>query len=260
LAGCRAGGGAAHTSAHPEPAGAAGFIAAHADGDPAALEAVVSPLLRHELTRRAVTDRAALLPWWRYAAERLEFAHVGAVVDGHGFTHALYLAHPRGWTDGAPPRSVWRVDLDQQGRVLWAEGVRVFAPGTMAVSPIVAADDDARAVEAAVDADAPGRSPRLLLGVGSPEGEGYYALGVDPNGDTGTPRPAAVLFVAIDRQGTVLPGAWSYGRPPMDSTTVAGAWSDRAASATGSSGMALVEEDETTRSAYLAALCACAGP
>jgi hypothetical protein len=221
---------------------------------------VVSPLLRHELTRRGVTDPAALLPWWQYAADRLEFAYVGAVVDGQGFTHALYLAHPRGWTDGAPPHSVWRVDLDQQSRVLWAEGVRVFAPGTTTVSPIVAADDDAAAVEAAVDADAPGLSPRLLMGVASPEGEGYYALGVDPNGVTGTPRPAAVLFVAIDRQGTVRPGAWSYGRSSLDSASSPSGLSVGAASATRSSGAGLAEEDRTTRGAYLAALCACAGP
>src|SRR6185503_13323006 len=99
-------------------------------------------------------------------------------------------ARPLEWASPRPIPSVWRVDLDPDGRVIWCELVWLFSEGTRQLSP------------------AAQRPPGLdggtvLLGLRSSAGpEGFYALE--------TPG-RALLFVTTGPEGKSRVAAWSYG-------------------------------------------------
>jgi hypothetical protein len=189
------------------PPAAATFIAAHAAGDAGPVAGVVSPLYRAELVRRGRAAAWPLEPLWAEAAPRLAFAPVATIADGHGFVHALYVARPRSEDEHGGPATVWRVDLDPAGRVVWGEPARLLTgptaipvPTGAAPAPLVAALD---ALSARLDA-------RLgePVGVGSAAGDGYFGVSVRRPG-----RPDAVVFVIVDEEGDLAPDAWSFGQP-----------------------------------------------
>ncbi len=63
---------------------------------------------------------------WVEATPTLDFTYLGAVKDGDGFTYALYEARPKHPDGPNAPTSLWRIDLDPEGRVIWAEFARLF--------------------------------------------------------------------------------------------------------------------------------------
>ena len=198
------------------PAPLAAFLAAYARGDEAAAEAVASPLYGAEWARRGLTaaDRARLAPGarlrdrsWAWA----RFIYVGAAEGGDGYEHHLLVAWPARPPVGERPLpSIWRVDTAPDGRVIWLELVWLCATGASRLTPAAAGPGaDLPAAVAAL-------YPRSLLGVRGDVGrEGYYALEVNASADEAPGRAGAypaVLFVGVDPEGVVRPGAWSYGQ------------------------------------------------
>jgi hypothetical protein len=220
-----------------EPPGAAAFLAALAQGDEATAEGVASPLYRAEWERRGLTiaDRRALHagppPW-------IAFAFVGGVVDQADFGHYLYLASPpAGQHPPSDAPSVWRVDVDPQGEVIWAEVVHRFGSGAAAAVTL----GDGSASSAPVPAALQSLQPDSLVRIQSTATpESYNLVRVRPphltalqtrrlhQGDGGgnvirasQSEPTipidgqgdALAFYAVDDDGGFRPGAWSYGQP-----------------------------------------------
>jgi hypothetical protein len=159
-----------------EPPAAATFVASHA----AALAAppvTLSPLYAAESVRRG-HGAEALDGLWREAAPRLRFEPVAWLADGRGFAHALYLARPR---ERPGPTTVWRIDVDPRGRVIWGEPVRLLQP---AVAVVRSGDRVAFA---------------------SDDGGGYVAL----------PRPdrRGFRFLIVDADGSAVDDPWTFSRP-----------------------------------------------
>jgi hypothetical protein len=197
-----------------EPAIAAAFVAAYARADLATAELAASPLYTAEWARRGVSrpEREAILPR-RDPTSPVEWAHfsyLGGFVDSLGFGYLLYLAHPTA-ADRIPSPTVWRVDTDPDGRVIWIEMVWLFSEDTDAVDPV--APEQAAAGEARVAAG-DGRS-QLVLGARSAGGrQGYYGLRPAKSASVGTAAGRSrtgLIFFAIDGEGYLRPGAWSYG-------------------------------------------------
>jgi hypothetical protein len=164
------------TPAPIEPPAAAAFIAAHTVPG-AVLPGTVSPLYAAESTRRG-RGAGALDGLWREAAPRLRFALIAAQTDGgQGLAYALYLARPRG---RAEPITVWRIDLDAGGRVIWGEAVRLL--------------------------HGPVRVVRLAdrVGVVADDGEGYLVV-TQPGG-------RGVRFVTLYGDGSSVDDPWSFVR------------------------------------------------
>src|SRR5262249_57634076 len=121
------------------PRPAAAFLDAYARAGEAGAEAVASPLYAAEWERRGLSpaDRRALHAAAAADAEGewVHFAYLGGAVDRRAFVHLLYLARPAG--PRAPsPASVWRVDADPAGRVIWLELVYLFARDTPDLTPV----------------------------------------------------------------------------------------------------------------------------
>jgi hypothetical protein len=187
-----------------EPVAAAAFLAAHAQADAPRVAASVSPLYWAELRRRG-RGAPALNPLWLESVRVLDFAYTGGIVDEGGFVHVLYAARPKKDPDG--PTSVWRVDLDPAGRVIWGEPIRLLPDGGEPATPGARSDAARRLVGAASGDDR--LSAGGLLGVRSSSGDGYYALGLHRDGAV---RPATVVFFAVDAAGARVPDYWSFGR------------------------------------------------
>lgn len=186
-----------------EPSAAASFRAAHALADAPRVAAVVSPLYWAELRRRG-RGAPALNPLWRDSVHVLDFAYVGEIVDDAGFAHLLYAARPRDNPDG--PTSVWRVDLDPDGRVIWGEPTRLLPGGGQPAVPGAQSDAARQLIRLAVGGQL---SAGGLVGVRSPNGDGYYAMGLHQNGSD---RPSTVVFFGVDAAGSRVPDYWSFGR------------------------------------------------
>jgi hypothetical protein len=182
-------------SIEAEPAEAAAFVRAFTTGDEAAAESIASPLYRYEWARRAISveQRLAVVPhrWHRTAddPEWIRFRFEGGLRDDAGFGHLIYTAWPMAWATADPTPSVWRVDVDPDGRVIWCELVWLFSEGTGELR-------GARHLPPGVPAGT------VLLGLLSTAGpEGFYAI--ETNGQ-------ALLFLATGPEGTTRVAAWSY--------------------------------------------------
>src|SRR6185437_5967904 len=90
-----------------------------------------------------------------------------------GFGHRLYLARP---TCLCPGASVWRVDTEPSGRVIWLELVWLFQTDDPAPSGFTSLHDlTAVPLPAALAA----RAPRLVVGIrANRDGERYDAVEV----------------------------------------------------------------------------------
>jgi hypothetical protein len=193
---------ASNVAAH-EPAGAAAFVRAIARGDEATAGAVASPLYRAERERRGL-DPVARPPLQGTAASTIDLAFVGGARDDGGFGHNLYVATPARRGDPQPiAPSVWRVDTDPDGRVIWAELVWLFGAAGSVVPLDVSGEPTSASLPPAITA----LRPRRVLGVRSEEArEAYYLAVVTVAGE---PR---VVFFGEDQDGRLRPGAWSYGQ------------------------------------------------
>ena|SRR5438067_5990286 len=197
-------------AARPEPASAARFVAAVGAGDETAAERAASPLYAAEWARRGLSNRDRASVWARGAAADqpgtpLTFQYVNGAVEPDGVAHLLYLVRPTG--SKASP-TVWRVDADARGQVIWAEMVWLFSAATTDVQAVT----DPRALGSLpLPPDLAQRRPHLAVGLRAAGAqEGYYALEVDAPNPAG-PR-SALLFMAVGEDGRARPGAWSYGR------------------------------------------------
>ncbi|HEY3109336.1 MAG TPA: hypothetical protein VGL23_11320 [Chloroflexota bacterium] len=196
--------------ARPEPASAARFVAAYGAADETAAERVASPLYAAEWARRGLStdDRAAARA--RGAApdarpRSLTFQYVNGMAEPDGLTHLFYLAWP---TEPRASPTLWRVDADTSGQVIWAEMVWLFSD---AVTDVAAVTDPRALGSLPLPGEVARLRPRLALGLSvTGTQEGYYGLEVDAPGPEG--RRSAMLFIAVDEDGQARPGAWSYGR------------------------------------------------
>jgi hypothetical protein len=189
-----------------EPSLAGAYLTAYARGDLPAADQLASPLNQIEWSRRgfSVTIRQTLLPDERGPdGAWLAFHYVGGTWDGAGFGHLLYLGVPVGARQPLYP-SAWRVDLDPQGRVIWAELVYMFAANTPLAIVHGNASDAGDLPPSLVSQEA-----RLIAGVRAPTGqESYDILAVPSRLAAGT---IAIRFAGVDAAGQLRPGAWSYG-------------------------------------------------
>jgi hypothetical protein len=178
-----------------EPSAAATFVRAFAAGDEATAEGVASPLYRYEWARRdiSIEQRLAVVPhrWHRTAddPEWIRFRFEGGLRDDAGFGHLIYTAWPMAWATPDPTPSVWRVDIDPDGRVIWCELVWLFSEGT----------DGLRAARHLPPGVPAGTVLLSLLSTTGPEG--FYAI--ETNGQ-------ALLFLATGPEGKTRVAAWSY--------------------------------------------------
>jgi hypothetical protein len=191
-----------------EPTGASAFLAAHTRGDASLSERVTSPLFWAELSRRGRPD-VRLDPFWSEVLAVAELTYLDTVFDERGFGHAFYRGWPRRpGSDG--PATVWRLDLDPRGRVIWGEWVRLLDGPVewMAAEEPVAAFGAMAATLPRLSADL---SAGTVFGVRSRNGEGYYAVGL--RRDPAQPRPSHFLFVIAGPDGELVSDPWTFGRP-----------------------------------------------
>lgn len=199
-----------------EPSATSSFLAAYARGDLASADELASPLYRAEWSRRGLSldDRVSLLPTYLKGPDRpavwLQFTYVGGTNDQSGFGHLMYFARATGG-DGANAPTVWRVDTDQNGRVIWLEMVGLLtsaSPDPTTIGPTT--DSSAGPLPPTIDRS----RVCLVFGVRSAYSpEGYYALSVGSGSRSGASGcPGSVAFYSVDEDGSIRPGAWSYGQ------------------------------------------------
>jgi len=201
----------------PEPIHAAEFVAAFARGDEVAADRVASPLYRAEWSLRDVSieDRLSILPHPAAsngsATDWARFTYVNGFVDGGGFGHLLYAALATAGGDHQSP-SLWRVDTDPDGKVIWNEMVWLCSDRTTSVAPI---DTTTSASDIPVPAMFASSVPWHVLGVRSTRGnEGYYAVALrnQPSRQPAADAAPPTMFFAVDGDGQIRIGAWTYGR------------------------------------------------
>ena len=202
----------ASSSAESAPPSTAGFVAAYGRGDMGAMEALASPLYFAEWARRGVSlnDQASLIQEHQRAptGEWLILSYATGFVDGRGFGHYLYVGRPIS-TAGSPSASVWRVDADAAGRVIWIEMVWLFNDRSLAFD--VLRPDGARN-DSALRSLLPSRPTDVIFGVRSPDGiEGYYGVAQLPGVESAARGRNGVQFYVVDDSGVYRLPAWTYG-------------------------------------------------
>ena len=197
----------------PDPTSA--FLEAFQRGDETTAERLASPLYQKEWARRRVTagDRMAWLPAsyrnGQSSSTWLDLNYSGGLIDQDGTIHLLY----RALTAGGGPKatsSVWRLDTDKAGRVIWAEMVWLFSADNAAVTSYA---EKPTATPSVVPPALRNMKPDLVVGVRVSAGwEGYYAVRHNPLNADGTPSFAkpVINFFGIDEFGAIRLAAWSY--------------------------------------------------
>ena len=195
-----------------EPPSAAAFIASQRDHDSVEAARVTSPIFRAELARRGRGTEWPFYGLWIEATSRLDFRFVSAVTDGSGFTFALYAARPRISVGPDSPTSLWRIDLDPEGRVIWGELARIFTSPEVEVVQALGDDIDSATTALPWTASNVDDGQLSVFGVRSKAGDAYLAVGFGQRGTTDD-RPSKVTFVMLNASGKVLPNCWSFGQP-----------------------------------------------
>jgi len=180
------------------------FIEAYLRGDEAAVEQVASPLYRQEWARRGVSvaERQRWMPATQTNLDgtsgKFTLSFIDGLVGDDSLSHFLYLAR----SGDQSSESVWRVDADSSGRVIWVEMVWLFSSETTSLINVSAPRE---AGPAAIPPRLARIHPDMLIGVRVPVGwEGYYAARYLANGGY------VVNFFGLDEYGDLRPGAWSY--------------------------------------------------
>jgi hypothetical protein len=133
-------------------------------------------------------------------------------MDAAGFGHYLYVATPPRWHLQPTLPSVWRVDTDPDGSVIWAELVYRFGGG----AAVTVTEGDSAAPDAPIPAAWAYRHPRPLVRLqADTTPESYNLIRINPPGTSHGARPGgtALVFYGVDEEGGVRPGAWSHGEP-----------------------------------------------
>jgi hypothetical protein len=197
-----------------EPPATAAFLDAFARGDEAGAERVASPLYRAEWERRriSVDDRLAWRPANAGSSAWARFTYVGGVVESPSAHHLLFTAESL--TESVPAYTVWRLDTDADGRIIWCEEVYLFSDGAAPLNAVTRrrGDDFAALLPPQLVAD----DPLLLVGVrAAGSREGYYLIVLPPVDDARLPstarsRQTRYVFLAVDPEGVIRPGTWTY--------------------------------------------------
>ena len=199
----------------PEPAAAAAFIDSQRTGNVAEAERVTSPLYRAEMVRRGRGSAWPLDGLWVEATAQLSFTYVAAVSDSRGFTYVLYTARPRYPTGQASPTSLWRIDLDPQGKVIWGDLARIFESPQVEVIRGQGLAGTPSVLARSWVAPTSVVPLQVVLEVRSAAGDAYVALRPDPT------DPGRIAFVQQDTSGDIGPSYWSFGEPvPAEVVTV----------------------------------------
>jgi hypothetical protein len=193
------------------PPATASFVSAYGHGNIATMERVASPLYFVEWARQGVSpgDQASLLQGHEVSpsGEWLFFSFATGLVDRSGFGHYLYVGRPISAT-GSPSPSIWRVDADAAGRVIWIELVWLFQqpPAQIDALPRETARE-----AGALPAKLASGPTDVLFGVRSADGlEGYY--GVEALAGAGSGAGEGNLrFYAADKDGRLRLSGWTYG-------------------------------------------------
>jgi hypothetical protein len=187
-----------------EPKLAGLFIEAYLRGDEAAVEQVASPLYRQEWARRGISveQRQRWMPTRQPrpdgASGVFTLSFVDGLVSDDNLSHLLYLAR----SGDASSKSVWRVDADSSGRVIWIEMVWLFSSET---TSLINVSTPREAGLAALPQRLARINPDMLIGVRDSVGwEGYYAARYIANGGF------VVNFFGLDEYGDLRYGVWSY--------------------------------------------------
>ena len=187
-----------------EPALAGQFIDAYRRGDEAAVEQVASPLYRQEWMRRGVSvqQRQRWMPSGQVRPDGTTGVFTLSFIDGlvgdDNLSHLLYLSR----SGDQSSETVWRVDADSSGRVIWVEMVWLFSSET---TSLINVSTPREAGLAALPPRLARIHPDMLIGVRDSVGwEGYYAARYVANGGF------VVNFFGLDEYGDLRPGAWSY--------------------------------------------------
>jgi hypothetical protein len=183
------------------------FLDAYSRGDEVLAESLASPLYAAEWRRKGLTaaERSAASGWSRSPTRTLGFEFFGGVRSAHGFAHLLYGVHPAASRGARASHSVWRVDVDPDGRVVWLELVYLLGEDAAGIR----LDTDPAALAAVAASAGLGElGVRPTLGLVSTSGtEGHYLVGLgDRNG-----APTRVKTFTVDSDGAVRPGAWCFG-------------------------------------------------
>jgi hypothetical protein len=180
-------------------------MAAYRRGDEAAVEQIASPLYRQEWLRRGVPieQRRGWLPSGQLRPDgtsgQFTLSFIDGLVSDDSLSHLLYLARS---TDESS-ESVWRVDADSSGRVIWVELVWLFSSDT---TSLINVSTPREAGLAALPPRLARMHPDILIGVRDSVGwEGYYAARYVANGGF------VVNFFGLDEYGDLRPGAWTKG-------------------------------------------------
>lgn len=192
------------------PLATADFVAAYGHSDYATIQRVASPLYFVEWARQGVSlgDQASLIQQHQHSptGEWLLFTYATGFVDLRGFGHYLYVGRP---ISAAGSASIWRVDADSSGHVIWIEMVWLLSSRSLATQtlhPGSAQDDHAVRVRV------PAGPADVVFGVRSADGlEGYYGVAPEPGTAVGAGKTDSVEFYAIDDSGTFRLPVWSYG-------------------------------------------------
>lgn len=188
-----------------EPPEAAAFLAAYRQGDESTAEQVASPLYLKEWTRRKVPfdHRLGWVPAVRAASTSANWLDVsyanGVVQDDQG--HLLYVGRST-QAGQRTTQSVWRLDTDASGRVIWAEMVWLFSEST---GPLTTVSDPTAQDPARIPPVFARLHPQAVYGVRAASGwEGYYAVRY-----LVADQPI-MNFFAVDEYGELRVGAWTY--------------------------------------------------
>ena len=192
------------------PPATEGFVTAYGHSDYATIERVASPLYFVEWARQGVSlgEQASLLEQHQRSAtgEWLYLTYATGVVDSRDFGHYLYVGRPISGS-GAP--SVWRVDTDSTGQVIWIELVWLFSSRSVVaevLTPTGGQDDSA------LRSLLPAGTGDRVFGVRSADSlEGYYGVVPLPVPQPTASGPDNVQFYAVDESGAFRLPVWSYG-------------------------------------------------
>jgi hypothetical protein len=197
------------------PDRASAFVQAIQQGDESGAEQLASPLYQQEWERRRISlaDRARWLPVSLRSGPdgpiHLDLRFAAGLIDQDGLLHLLYEASSAS-PGGGSQQTVWRVDADEAGRAIWAEMVWLFSTAKALVTSV---SDSSPTVRNSLPPALHRMRPDVVVAVRvAATGEGYYAVRHQPLKDDGTPAfdQPVVNFLAIDEDGEVRPGAWSY--------------------------------------------------
>jgi hypothetical protein len=193
-----------HGEVVQEPPLTTQFVNAYRSGDELAVEKAASPLYQQEWVRRGISlaRRQAWLPSGQVRPDGtggvFTLTFIDGLVGADDQAHLLYLARSGDQTNG----SVWRIDADASGRVIWAEMVWLFSSDTPSLTKV------STPAEAGLKALPPPLAkfpPDMLIGIRDTSGwEGFYAARYVDKGR------ATVSFFGLDEEGGLRPGAWSY--------------------------------------------------